>query len=85
MVVMPRSVEQVSAIIKLCNESRVPVVPFGAGSGLEGGVNAVAGGVCFDMMQMNEVVEVNTEDFDCVVKAGVTLDEMERAHITPTV
>uniref|UniRef100_A0A915CKD9 FAD-binding PCMH-type domain-containing protein n=1 Tax=Parascaris univalens TaxID=6257 RepID=A0A915CKD9_PARUN len=83
MVVMPRSVEQVSAIIKLCNESRVPVVPFGAGSGLEGGVNAVAGGVCFDMMQMNEVVEVNTEDFDCVVKAGVTRKQLN-SHLHDT-
>uniref|UniRef100_A0A0M3J1R3 FAD-binding PCMH-type domain-containing protein n=1 Tax=Anisakis simplex TaxID=6269 RepID=A0A0M3J1R3_ANISI len=41
-VVMPHSREQVSDILKLCNESRVPVIPFGAGSGLEGGVNAVA-------------------------------------------
>uniref|UniRef100_A0A915CLG8 FAD-binding PCMH-type domain-containing protein n=1 Tax=Parascaris univalens TaxID=6257 RepID=A0A915CLG8_PARUN len=82
-VVMPRNVEQVSAIMKLCNESRVPVVPFGAGSGLEGGVNAVAGGVCFDMMQMNRIVEVNKEDFDCVVEAGVTRIQLN-SHLHDT-
>lgn len=46
MVALPTSTEQVSAIVKLCNEALVPVIPFGTGTGLEGGVNAVSVSSC---------------------------------------
>uniref|UniRef100_A0AC35F520 FAD-binding PCMH-type domain-containing protein n=1 Tax=Panagrolaimus sp. PS1159 TaxID=55785 RepID=A0AC35F520_9BILA len=72
LVVTPKSVEEVSAIVKLCNENRVPIIPFGTGTGIEGGVVPVYGGVSIDLKGMDQVVEVNEEDFDCVVQPGVT-------------
>ena len=66
------STEEVAAIVKLCAASRTPVIAFGSGTSLEGQVQAVAGGICIDLSQMNEVLEVNAEDLDCRVQAGVT-------------
>ncbi|KAK0041448.1 D-lactate dehydrogenase mitochondrial [Biomphalaria pfeifferi] len=70
-VVFAESVEQVSKVAKLCNENKVPLIPFGSGTGLEGGVNALSGGVTLDVTKMNQIVEVNAEDFDCTVQPGV--------------
>ncbi|KLN60511.1 lactate dehydrogenase [Kiloniella spongiae] len=67
-----RSTEEVSAIMKLCYEHDCPVVPFGAGTSLEGHVAAVAGGLCIDLSEMGNILEVNDEDLDCRVEAGVT-------------
>ena len=66
------STEEVAEIVKLCAASRTPVIAFGSGTSLEGQVQAVAGGICIDLSQMNEVLEVNAEDLDCRVQAGVT-------------
>ena len=70
-VVFPQNTQQVSEVHKLCYESGVPIVPFGTGTGLEGGVNAINGGVCIDLINMNKVIEVNREDFDCTVESGL--------------
>ena len=64
--------EQVSDIVKFCNEKRIPVIPFGTGTGIEGGVIPLKGGVTVDLKAMDEVVEINEEDFDCTVQPGVT-------------
>ncbi len=66
-----QSTEEVSRIVKICAEHAVPIVPFGAGTSLEGHVNAVAGGVCIDLGQMNDILAVNPEDLDCTVQPGV--------------
>jgi len=71
-VVFPRSTAEVRDIVNLCRRYRVPMIPFGVGTSLEGHVLASAGGVCIDMSQMNKVLEVHTEDLDAVVQAGVT-------------
>nr|XP_022345281.1 probable D-lactate dehydrogenase, mitochondrial isoform X1 [Crassostrea virginica] len=71
-VAFPESVEQVSGVAKLCNEHRVPLIPFGSGTGLEGGINAIRGGVCLDLMKMDKILAVHPEDFDCQVESGVT-------------
>lgn len=70
-VVWPASSEQVSDVIKLCSSQKVPIIPFGTGTGLEGGVNALNGGVSIDTSRLLDV-SVNPEDFDCLVGAGVT-------------
>lgn len=75
-VVYPDSTEEVAEIVKLCAEHGVPVIAFGAGTSLEGHVNAPYGGVCIDMAQMKRVVAVNAEDLDCVVQPGVTRKEL---------
>jgi D-lactate dehydrogenase (cytochrome) len=71
-VAFPRNSEEVSRILQICSEHRVPVIPFGAGTSLEGHVLATAGGISLDMTTMNSIVEVNVNDLDVRVEAGVT-------------
>ena len=75
-VVFPGSVADVSVIVKTCASHRVPVIPYGTGTSLEGQVNAPAGGVSVDMSRMNRIVAVNSDDLDCVVQPGVTREEL---------
>ncbi|XP_018496691.1 probable D-lactate dehydrogenase, mitochondrial [Galendromus occidentalis] len=71
-VVFPQNKEQVAEVLKFCNRKRVPVVPFGSGSGLEGGASAPTGGVAIDLRSFTKILRVSPEDFDCTVEAGVT-------------
>jgi D-lactate dehydrogenase (cytochrome) len=71
-----RSTEEVADIVRLCAASKTPVIAYGTGTSLEGQVQAVNGGVCIDLSQMNRVLEVNSEDLDCRVQAGVTRREL---------
>ncbi|XP_065781089.1 probable D-lactate dehydrogenase, mitochondrial isoform X4 [Muntiacus reevesi] len=71
-VVWPQNVEQVSQLAALCYGQGVPIIPFGTGSGLEGGVCAVQGGVCVNLTRMDRILELNPEDFSVVVEPGVT-------------
>jgi D-lactate dehydrogenase (cytochrome) len=75
-VIMPESTEEVSEIVRICAEHRVPIIPFGVGSSLEGHVNAPGGGISLDMSSMNRVLEVHAEDLDCVVEPGITRQEL---------
>ncbi|WP_181702639.1 FAD-binding oxidoreductase [Chthonobacter albigriseus] len=71
-VVFATSTEEVAAVVRLCAEHRVPVIPFGTGTSLEGHVNAPAGGISIDLMRMDRILAVRPEDLDCTVEAGVT-------------
>ena len=75
-VVYPRTTEEVSDIVKLCVEHKVPVIPYGTGTSLEGHVNAPFGGVSLDTSQMKAIIAVHEEDLDCVVEAGVTRKQL---------
>lgn len=75
-VVFPQSTEEVVEIVKLCAARKMPVIPFGAGSSLEGHLNAPFGGVSIDMSQMKAVVAVHPEDLDVVVQPGITRKEL---------
>jgi D-lactate dehydrogenase (cytochrome) len=70
-VVFARSTEEVAAVVAACARRRVPVIPFGAGTSLEGHVGALHGGVSLDLSAMDRVLEVNVDDLDCLVQAGV--------------
>lgn len=71
-VVFARSTEDVQMVVRACAEYKVPIIPFGTGTSLEGGVNAPFGGISLDVSLMNNVLKVNSEDLDCVVQAGCT-------------
>lgn len=70
-VVFPHSTEEVVEIVKICAAHGLPIVPYGAGTSLEGHVTAIQGGVSIDLMQMNRILQVNAEDLDVVVQPGV--------------
>src|SRR5271169_4604091 len=71
-VVFPHSTEEVQQVVRLCAAARVPVIPFGVGTSLEGQVNAPRGGISLDFRDMNRVLAVHAEDLDCVVEPGIT-------------
>ena len=75
-VVFPHSTQEVVALVGLCREWQTPIIPFGAGTSVEGNVTPVAGGVSVDMSEMNRIIEVNPEDFDCTVEAGVRREQL---------
>lgn len=77
-VVFAQTTQEVSQIVTLCHEQRVPVIAFGAGTSLEGNVSAVHGGVCVDLTSMNRIIRVSVEDLDCTVEAGVTRLQLNR-------
>ncbi|QBF33078.1 FAD-binding oxidoreductase [Thalassococcus sp. S3] len=75
-VVFPRDTEEVAEIVKICATHKVPVVPFGTGTSLEGHVNAPGGGISVDMAEMNHILTVHAEDLDVVVQPGVTREQL---------
>ena len=82
-VVFPRSTEEVSEIVKACARKKVPVIPFGTGTSLEGHVVALHGGVSIDTSNMKEILSVNSEDMDATVQAGVTRIQLN-THLRDT-
>jgi len=75
-VVFPETNEEVSKILKLCNEHKIPVVPFGTGTSLEGNVVGNEKGITICLEKMNKILNVNVEDFDCRVQACVTKEQL---------
>ena len=75
-VVFPETNEEVSQILKLCNKHKVPIVPFGTGTSLEGHVVGNENGITISLEKMNKVLSVNAEDFDCRVQANVTRKQL---------
>ena len=82
-VLFVETAEDVKAIMRIAGDHRVPIVPFGTGSSLEGQVNAPSGGFSLDFSRMNRVLEVNPEDLDCTVEPGLTREELN-THLRDT-
>ena len=82
-VAFARSTDEVSAIVKICALHAFPVIPFGTGTGLEGGTAALHGGICIDVSGMAAVIEINSEDLDCRVQCGVTRKQLNE-HLRDT-
>ena len=78
-VVMAESTEEVAAVIRLCAEQGVPVIPYGVGSSVEGHVLAPRGGISLDLSGMNRVLAIHADDGDAVVQAGVTRKQLNDA------
>lgn len=77
-VVFPESTEEVAKAVAACHRHRVPVIPFGVGSSIEGHLLAVHGGVSIDTSRMNRVLDVRPEDLTATVQAGVTREDLNR-------
>ena len=75
-VVFPETNEEVSKILSLCNQHKIPVVPFGTGTSLEGNVVGNEKGITISLEKMNKILNVNAEDFDCRVQACVTKEQL---------
>ena len=81
-VVWPRSIDECAEIVRVAGAHRLPIVPFGAGTSLEGHVAALAGGISVDMREMNRISNLSLEDLDVEVQAGVTRRQLD-AHLRP--
>ena len=78
-VVMAESTEEVAAVVRLCAEHDVPIIPYGVGSSVEGHVLATRGGISLDLSGMNQVLAIHAEDGDATVQAGVTRKQLNDA------
>ena len=79
LVVYPASTDDVSRVLALANDRRVPVTPFGAGSSLEGHVIPEHGGISLDLSRLDRILEIDAADLAATVQAGVTRSALERA------
>jgi D-lactate dehydrogenase (cytochrome) len=75
-VVFPQAAGDVQDVVRICAAHRVPVIPFGTGTSLEGHINAPHGGVSIDFRDMSRVLAVNAQDLDCVVEPGITRKQL---------
>src|SRR3989442_5024136 len=75
-VVFAETTEEVRDVVDICRRHRVPMIPFGVGTSLEGHILAVNGGVTIDLSRMNQVLAVHEEDLGAVVQAGVTRKQL---------
>jgi len=78
-VVFPQSTDEVAGVVHICAAHGVPIVPYGAGTSLEGNASAVHGGVCIDLAQMARLIALNAEDLDCRVEPGITRKRLNAA------
>ena len=76
--VLPASTDEVSRVVLLANEERVPIVPYGGGSGLMGGALSVEAGIVLDLRRMNQILGVDTVARSARVEAGTVLEELEK-------
>lgn len=77
-VVRPTSTEQVSEIAGICSKYRVPMIPYGAGSSVEGNFSSPYSGICIDVSAMDKIVKFHPDDMDVVVQAGVNWTNLNK-------
>ncbi len=78
-VCFPKETREVSEIMRVSTRHSIPVIPFGAGTSVEGHVNAIHGGIAIDMREMNRILRISVEDCDATVEAGVTRLQLVKA------
>jgi D-lactate dehydrogenase (cytochrome) len=75
-VVFANTTEEVATLVRICMAHDTPIIPYGAGTSIEGNTLAVRGGVAVNLSGMDAIVAVHAEDFDCVVQAGVRREQL---------
>jgi D-lactate dehydrogenase (cytochrome) len=78
-VCFPHTSKEIQEIVAISAVHHVPIVPFGAGTSLEGHVHALGGGICIDLRELNTILRVGPEDLDATVEAGVTRLQLAKA------
>lgn len=78
-VVYPSSAEEISEIVRICAAHQIPIIPFGAGTSVEGHILALKGGVCVDLRLMNQILEINHADMYATIQPGVTRNQLDEA------
>jgi D-lactate dehydrogenase (cytochrome) len=78
-VCFPVTTDEVVEIVRISQRFQVPVIPFGAGTSLEGHVQALRGGITISLRQMSRILRVSAEDLDATVEAGVTRVQLNKA------
>lgn len=78
LVIWPKSTEEICQILKIANEKRIPVTPWGAGTSLEGNPIPLEGGIVLDLQEMNHILKLRREDFQVQVEAGVIYKELNQ-------
>jgi glycolate oxidase len=78
-VLRPRTAEEISSILKICNRENIPVTPRGAGTGLSGGALPIYGGVCLSMERFNKILEIDERNLQATVEPGVINEEFQNA------
>ncbi|KAK1528172.1 hypothetical protein CPAR01_12730 [Colletotrichum paranaense] len=79
-VVRPTSTQDVASIVKICSHYRIPMVPYGAGSSVEGNFSSTHPGVCIDLSLMDKIVEFHPDDLDVTVQAGVNWTQLNESN-----
>src|SRR5687767_2804040 len=78
-IVHPGTTQEVSEVLRLANRRRIPVIPWGGGSGTQGGALPIHGGIMLDMKRMNRILEINERSFTVTGQAGVNGGQLEWA------
>ncbi len=79
LVLKPGTVEEISAILKHCNERKIPVTARGAGTGLSGGALPVEGGIVLALERLNRIIDIDTQNFQATVEPGVINEVFQQA------
>ncbi|MHA1255248.1 MAG: FAD-binding oxidoreductase [Promethearchaeota archaeon] len=78
LIVWPDTPEQISSILKIANDEKIPVIPFSEGSGVVGGAIPIYGGIILDMKKFNKILEINDKDLTVTVETGTNGMNLER-------
>lgn len=79
LVLLPKSTEEVSKIVSYCNEKHIPITPRGAGTGVVGGALAIFGGIVLSLEKMNQIIKIDTENFQAIIEPGVINHHLQDA------
>ncbi|MCB0222935.1 MAG: FAD-binding oxidoreductase, partial [Anaerolineae bacterium] len=78
-VVLPETVEQLSAVIRLANVYKIPVIPWGGGSGTQGGIVPVYGGITVDLKRLSRIIDIDAQSQTVTAQAGINGFDLECA------